>query len=258
MLGVLNNSTCETLGPFLDLEQLAASPLGSWGLSTYWHKRLHPADGAEETTWLVQRAERRIQQSAVERKQGTFRHLGRCWPSTASLLISSRLDFVLPLDLDGPGRESEADDHAQLSLTLIQPMRKSSSSTSSFPSPPPPPPNHQLLQAMWLWASDEAAGVDTLGAVDADLHTGGSGHMVVFHLNRGKSEIRQPPARPSSPFYDRTAHLHSMSSLPQGINDRIMTMKLTLTGKKQATIISAYAPTMNQARPYKGPVLWRT
>ena len=95
---------------------------------------------ARKKPLLVQRAERRIQQSAVERKQGTFRHLGRCWPSTASLLISSRLDFVLPLDLDGPGRESEADDHAQLSLTLIQPMRKSSSSTSSFPSPPPPPP----------------------------------------------------------------------------------------------------------------------
>ena len=35
-----------------------------------------------------------------------------------------------------------------------------------------------------------------------------------------------------------------MSSLPQGINDRIMTMKLTLTGKNKATIVSAYAPTM--------------
>ena len=35
-----------------------------------------------------------------------------------------------------------------------------------------------------------------------------------------------------------------LSRLPQGINDRIMTMKLTLTGKKQATTISAYAPTM--------------
>ena len=73
-------------------------------------------------------AEMQIQQSAVERKQGTFRHLGRCWPSTASLLISSRLDFVLPLDLDGLGRESETDDHAQLSPTLIQLTRKSSSS----------------------------------------------------------------------------------------------------------------------------------
>ena len=81
----------------------------------------------------------------MERKQGTVRHLGRCWPSTASLLISSRLDFVLPLDLDGPGRESEADDHAQLSLILIQLTRKSSSSTSSFPSPLPPTPQSPIV-----------------------------------------------------------------------------------------------------------------
>ena len=38
--------------------------------------------------------------------------------------------------------------------------------------------------------------------------------------------------------------MNKLSSLPQGINDRIMTMKLSLTRKKQATIISAYEPTM--------------
>ena len=35
-----------------------------------------------------------------------------------------------------------------------------------------------------------------------------------------------------------------MSSLPQSFNDRRMTMKVRLTGKNKATIISAYAPTM--------------
>ncbi|XP_046846769.1 uncharacterized protein LOC124440415 [Xenia sp. Carnegie-2017] len=39
-----------------------------------------------------------------------------------------------------------------------------------------------VCSALWRWASDEAAGVDTLGAVVADLHTGGPGLMVAFVL----------------------------------------------------------------------------
>ena len=35
-----------------------------------------------------------------------------------------------------------------------------------------------------------------------------------------------------------------LSSLPQGVNDRLMTLQLQLRGNKQATLISAYAPTM--------------
>ena len=38
--------------------------------------------------------------------------------------------------------------------------------------------------------------------------------------------------------------VNKLSRLPQSFNDRIMTMKLTLTGKNKATIISAYEPTM--------------
>ena len=33
-----------------------------------------------------------------------------------------------------------------------------------------------------------------------------------------------------------------LSGLPNGINDRLMTLKLPLTGSKHATIISAHAP----------------
>ena len=40
-------------------------------------------------------------------------------------------------------------------------------------------------------------------------------------------------------------HLISkLSGLPEGINDRLMTLRLPLSGKRHATIVSAYAPTM--------------
>ena len=35
-----------------------------------------------------------------------------------------------------------------------------------------------------------------------------------------------------------------LTKLPEGLNDRLMTLQIPLTGKKQATLISAYAPTM--------------
>ena len=34
------------------------------------------------------------------------------------------------------------------------------------------------------------------------------------------------------------------SGLPKGINDRLMTLRLPLSGKRHATIVSAYAPTV--------------
>ena len=52
---------------------------------------------------------------------------------------------------------------AQLSLTKIQFTRKS-----------------RLKKDLWRWASDETVGVDTLAAAAANLHTGDSGHVVVF------------------------------------------------------------------------------
>ncbi|XP_046862503.1 uncharacterized protein LOC124455960 [Xenia sp. Carnegie-2017] len=39
-----------------------------------------------------------------------------------------------------------------------------------------------VFSVLWRWVSDETAGVDTLGAVVADLHTGGPGLMVAFVL----------------------------------------------------------------------------
>ena len=41
------------------------------------------------------------------------------------------------------------------------------------------------------------------------------------------------------------SHLVSkLSGLPKGINDRLMTLRLPLSGKRHATIVNAYAPTM--------------
>ena len=45
-------------------------------------------------------------------------------------------------------------------------------------------------------------------------------------------------------FAIKTELVGKLSGLPKGINDRLMTLRLPLTGNKHATIVSAYAPTM--------------
>ena len=42
----------------------------------------------------------------------------------------------------------------------------------------------------------------------------------------------------------KTELVGKLSGLPKGINDRLMTLRLPLSGNKHATIVSAYAPTM--------------
>ena len=45
-------------------------------------------------------------------------------------------------------------------------------------------------------------------------------------------------------FAIKTELVGKLSGLPKGINDRLMTLILPLSGNKHATIVSAYAPTM--------------
>ena len=48
------------------------------------------------------------------------------------------------------------------------------------------------------------------------------------------------------------SHLVSkLSGLPKGINDRLMTLRLPLSGKRHATIVSAYAPRMTNPEEVK-------
>ena len=86
---------------------------------------------------------------------------------------------------------------------------------------------------------DIAALSETRLAEEGQLKETGAG-FTFFWSGRAKDDRREAGVG----FAVRNELVKKLSSLPQGINDRIMTMKLTLTGKKQATIISAYAPTM--------------
>ena len=62
-----------------------------------------------------------------------------------------------------------------------------------------------------------------------------------FFWSRRKKEER----REAGVGFAIKSHLVSkLSRLPKGINDRLMTLKLPLSGKRHATIVSAYAPTM--------------
>lgn len=52
-------------------------------------------------------------------------------------------------------------------------------------------------------------------------------------------------------FAIRSYLINKLSSLPKGLNDRLMYMRLPLKGKRHATIISAYAPTMTNPEETK-------
>ena len=56
-------------------------------------------------------------------------------------------------------------------------------------------------------------------------------------------------------FAVKTDLVSRMESLPQGINDRIMTIRLPLLDKSYVTLISIYAPTMTNPEENKKAVL---
>ena len=50
-------------------------------------------------------------------------------------------------------------------------------------------------------------------------------------------------------FAVKTLIVPKLTSLPKGVNDRLMTLQLPLGKSKSATIINAYAPTNSMANP---------
>ncbi len=52
-------------------------------------------------------------------------------------------------------------------------------------------------------------------------------------------------------FANKSCIINKLSNLPKGLNDRLMILKLTLTGKKQTTLVSSFAPTMSNLEEVK-------
>ena len=86
---------------------------------------------------------------------------------------------------------------------------------------------------------DIAALSETRLAGEGHLTEKGAGYTY-FWSGRKQEERREAVVG----FAIRSNLVKNLTSLPKGINDRLMAMPLPLSDKKQATIISAYAPTM--------------
>ena len=67
------------------------------------------------------------------------------------------------------------------------------------------------------------------------------GAVYTFFWSGRKSEERREAG---AGFAIKSELVGKLSGLPKGINDRLMTLRLPLSGNKHATIVSAYAPTM--------------
>ena len=94
-----------------------------------------------------------------------------------------------------------------------------------------------------LWAENLggmiAALSETRFADVGEIKEVGAGYT--FFWSGRKSEERREAG---VGFAIKTELVGKLSGLPKGINDRLMTLRLPLSGNKHATIVSAYAPTM--------------
>ena len=86
---------------------------------------------------------------------------------------------------------------------------------------------------------DIAALSETRLADTGELTERGQGYTFFWS---GKSEAQRREAGVG--FAIRTSLVRKMESLPRGINERLMTMRLPLQRKRYLTLVSAYAPTM--------------
>ncbi|VDL93401.1 unnamed protein product [Schistocephalus solidus] len=117
--------------------------------------------------------------------------------------------------------------------------------------PRPHPPRH-TLRAAWVsplvarelvhYKVDIAALSETRFSEQGQLEDVGAGYTF-FWSSRPKAEPRDAGVA----FAIRNDIVGRLPCLPQGINDRLMSLRLPLRGDQFATIISAYAPPMTSS-----------
>ena len=89
------------------------------------------------------------------------------------------------------------------------------------------------------YSIDVAALSETRLADTGEITEVGAGYTF-FWSGKAPNERREAGVG----FAIRTALVKNLESLPKGISDRLMVMRIPLRGKTHLTLISAYAPTM--------------
>ena len=96
-----------------------------------------------------------------------------------------------------------------------------------------------IAKELARYNADIVALSETRLAEEGQLTEDGGGYT--FFWSGRKSELR----RESGVGFAIKSHLfNKLTSLPKGVNDRLMTLQLPLGENKQVTLISVYAPTM--------------
>ena len=93
---------------------------------------------------------------------------------------------------------------------------------------------------------DIAALSETRLAETGDCTESGAGYTF-FWSGKAKDEPREAGVG----FAIRTALVPKLETLPKGLSDRLMTLRIPLAGNTNATVISAYAPTMTYTEEEK-------
>ncbi|XP_035699628.1 craniofacial development protein 2-like [Branchiostoma floridae] len=145
--------------------------------------------------------------------------------------MTSRPDYVLPLDLDEPRREGTWNVRTLLDNTRAdRPSRRTA----------------LVARELARYNIDIAALSETRLPGEGQLSELGGGYTFYWS---GRSEKERREAGVG--FAIKTDLVSKLASLPRGINDRLMTLKLPLGQNKNVTIISVYAPTMTNPQETK-------
>ncbi len=104
----------------------------------------------------------------------------------------------------------------------------------------------QVGEELARYNIDIAVLSETRLAGEGELHEKRSGYKF-FWSGRGPEERREAGVG----FAIKSNLVDKLVGLPKGVNDRLMTLKIPLPGKKQLTVVSAYAPTLTNPEETK-------